>query len=97
MNISRIDFFDFVESNYNIYDTSSLKEIQRLKDIVNTDKMNWKPNMTLKYLYNKLIKLARNKTLYKDFENQDQFSDRLIFFLLHFALFFKVFKNSCEL
>ncbi len=46
------------------------------------------------YLYNKLIKLARNKTLYKDFENQDQFSDRLIFFLLHFALFFKVFKND---
>ena len=46
------------------------------------------------YLYNKLIELARNKTLYKDFENQDQFSDRLIFFLLHFALFFKVFKND---
>ena len=46
------------------------------------------------YLYNKLIELARNKTLYKDFKNQDQFSDRLIFFLLHFALFFKVFKND---
>ena len=46
------------------------------------------------YLYNKLIELARNKTLYEDFENQDQFSDRLIFFLLHFALFFKVFKNK---
>ena len=46
------------------------------------------------YLYNKLIELARNKTLYEDFENQDQFSDRLIFFLLHFALFFKVFKND---
>ena len=57
-NSNKYDFFDFVESNYNIYDTSSLKEIQRLKDIVNTDKMNWKPNMTLKYLYNKLTDFA---------------------------------------
>ena len=46
------------------------------------------------HIYNNLIELARNKTLYEDFENQDQFSDRLIFFLLHFALFFKVFKND---
>ena len=57
-NSNKYDFFDFVESNYNIYDASSLKEIQRLKDIVNTDKMNWKPNMTLKYLYNKLTDFA---------------------------------------
>ena len=57
-NSNKYDFFDFVESNYNIYDVSSLKEIQRLKDIVNTDKMNWKPNMTLKYLYNKLTDFA---------------------------------------
>ena len=46
------------------------------------------------YIYNKLIELARNKDLYKDFEKQDIFSDRLTFFLLHFALFFKVFKNK---
>ena len=57
-NSNKYDFFDFVESNYNIYDANSLKEIQRLKDIVNTDKMNWKPNMTLKYLYNKLTDFA---------------------------------------
>ena len=57
-NSNKYDFFDFVESNYNIYDASSLKEIQRLKDIVNMDKMNWKPNMTLKYLYNKLTDFA---------------------------------------
>ena len=57
-NSNKYDFFDFVESNYNIYDASSLKEIQRLKDIVNTDKINWKPNMTLKYLYNKLTDFA---------------------------------------
>ena len=46
------------------------------------------------YLYNKLIELARDKNLYKDFKSQDQFSDRLIFFLIHFALFFKAFKNE---
>ena len=38
--------------------------------------------------------MARNKELYKDFKNQDIFSDRLTFFLIHFALFFKVFKNN---
>ena len=46
------------------------------------------------YLYNKLIELARDKNLYKDFTKQDEFSDRLIFFLIHFALFFKAFKNE---
>ena len=46
------------------------------------------------HIYNKLIELARNKELYKDFKNQDIFSDRLTFFLIHFALFFKVFKNN---
>ncbi len=46
------------------------------------------------YLYNKLIELARDKNLYKNFKKQDEFSDRLIFFLIHFALFFKAFKNE---
>ena len=46
------------------------------------------------HIYNKLIKLARNKDLYKDFKSQDLFSDRLTFFLIHFALFFKVFKDK---
>jgi len=46
------------------------------------------------HIYNKLIELARNKVLYKDFEKQDLFSDRLTFFLIHFAIFFKVFKNK---
>ena len=46
------------------------------------------------HFYNKLIELARNKDLYKDFESQDIFSDRLTFFLIHFAIFFKVFKNK---
>ena len=45
-------------------------------------------------LYNNLIKLSRNKILYKDLNKQDTFSDRLIFFLMHFALFLKVYKNE---
>ena len=41
-----------------------------------------------------MISLTRNKELYKNFDNQDTFSDRLIFFLLHFAFFLKIFKNE---
>ena len=46
------------------------------------------------YIYNNLIQLTRNKELYKDFKDQDVFSDRLIYFLIHFAFFFKNFKNN---
>ena len=45
-------------------------------------------------IYNNLVKLTRNKDLYKGFKNQDTFSDRLIFFLLHFAFFLKVYKKN---
>ncbi len=38
--------------------------------------------------------MTRNKDLYKNFTNQDTFSDRLIFFLIHFAFFLKVFKKD---
>ena len=52
--------------------------------------------MNQKYIniYNNLINLARNKDLYKNFKNQDTFSDRLIFFLLHFAFFLKEYKDN---
>ena len=52
--------------------------------------------MSSKYLniYNNLVNLTRNKDLYKSFDNQDVFSDRLSFFLLHFAFFLKAFKND---
>ena len=54
--------------------------------------------MNNKYIniYNNLINLTRNKILYKNFTNQDTFSDRLILFLFHFAFFLKVFKNNNE-
>jgi len=45
-------------------------------------------------IYNNLVKLTRNKKLYEDFQNQDTFSDRLIFFLLHFAFFLKIYKDN---
>ena len=38
--------------------------------------------------------MTTNKNLYKGFVRQDTFSDRLIFFLIHFAFFLKVFKND---
>ena len=52
--------------------------------------------MNISYLniYNNLVNLTRNKKLYKDFKYQDTFSDRLIFFLLHFAFFLKVYKKD---
>ncbi len=52
--------------------------------------------MSTKYIniYNNLIILTRNKELYKDFKSQDTFSDRLIFFLLHFAFFLKIYKKD---
>jgi cytochrome b pre-mRNA-processing protein 3 len=45
-------------------------------------------------IYNNLVKLTRNKELYKDFKTQDTFSDRLIFFLFHFAFFLKIYKEN---
>ena len=45
-------------------------------------------------IYNNLVKLTRNKELYKDFKDQDTFSDRMVFFLLHFAFFLKIYKEN---
>ncbi len=44
--------------------------------------------------YNNLIKLSTNKDLYRDFNRQDNFSDRLVIFLLHFSFILKNFKNK---
>ncbi len=45
------------------------------------------------YIYNNLINFTRNKDLYKSLNREDNFSDRLTLFLLHFAFFLKNFKN----
>ena len=44
--------------------------------------------------YNNLIRLSTNKDLYKDFNKQDTFSDRLNILLLHFAFILKNYKNE---
>ena len=52
--------------------------------------------MNSKYIniYNNLVNLTRNKDLYKNFVNQDAFSDRLTVLLLHFAFFLKIYKKD---
>ena len=46
------------------------------------------------YIYNNLINYTRNKDLYKSLNREDNFSDRLSLFLLHFSFFLKNFKNE---
>tara|TARA_B100000900_G_scaffold75495_1_gene60324 strand:- start:179 stop:646 length:468 start_codon:yes stop_codon:yes gene_type:complete len=46
------------------------------------------------YIYNNLINFTRNKELYKSLNREDNFSDRLTLFLLHFSFFLKNFKNE---
>ena len=46
------------------------------------------------YLYNNFIILTSNKSLYRGLDQQDKFSDRLMILLIHFAFFFKIFKNK---
>ena len=46
------------------------------------------------YIYNNLINYTRNKDLYKNLPRNDNFSDRLTLFLLHFSFFLKNYKNE---
>ena len=46
------------------------------------------------HLYNNLINFTRNKDLYKNLDREDNFSDRLTLFLLHFSFFLKNYKND---
>ena len=41
-----------------------------------------------------MINYTRNKELYSSLKREDNFSDRLSLFLLHFAFFLKNFKNQ---
>ena len=45
-------------------------------------------------LYNNLIKLTRNKSLYSKYTKNESFSDRLVIFLFHLAFFLKAYKKS---
>ena len=45
-------------------------------------------------IYNNLINLTRNKSLYENLNSEETFSSRLTFYLFHFAFFLKVYKNE---
>ena len=51
-------------------------------------------NKNYLYIYNNFINLTRNKDLYSSLDRDDNFSDRLTLFLLHFAFFLKNFKKE---
>ena len=44
-------------------------------------------------IYNNLIKLTRNKSLYLNLIDDETFSDRVIFLLLHLSFFLKIYKD----
>ncbi len=46
------------------------------------------------HIYNNLIYYTRNKDLYRNLNRDDNFSDRLTLFLLHFSFFLKNFKKE---
>ena len=45
-------------------------------------------------IYNNLIKLTRNKSLFEKINIQDSFYDRMIVFFIHFAFFLKIYKKE---
>ena len=45
-------------------------------------------------IYNNLIKLTRNKSLFVKLNVQDSFYDRMIVFFIHFAFFLKAYKKD---
>ena len=45
-------------------------------------------------IYNNLVNYTRNKDLYKNLNRDDNFSDRLTLFLVHFSFFLKNYKNE---
>ena len=45
-------------------------------------------------IYNNFINYTRNKDLYISLNREDNFSDRLTLFLLHFSFFLKNYKNE---
>ena len=56
--------------------------------------INFFMNFKYIYIYNNLINFSRNKDLYKNLNRDDNFSDRLTIFLLHFSFFLKNYKSK---
>ena len=47
-------------------------------------------------LYNKLIKLTTNKSLYKNLGKQDTFNDRLVILFFHLSFLFKIYSRNTK-
>ena len=47
-------------------------------------------------LYNSLVNLSRNKSLFSIFTNKDTFSDRILILLFHFAFFLREYKKNTD-
>ena len=47
-------------------------------------------------IYNSLVNLSRNKSLFSIFTDKDTFSDRILILLFHFAFFLRQYKNNTE-
>ena len=47
-------------------------------------------------LYNNLVNLSRNKSLFSLFTDKDTFSDRILILLFHFAFFLRQYKDKTD-
>ena len=47
-------------------------------------------------LYNSLVNLSRNKSLFSIFTDKDTFSDRILILLFHFAFFLREYKKNTD-
>ena len=47
-------------------------------------------------LYNNLVNLSRNKSLFSIFTDKDTFSDRILILLFHFAFFLRKYKANTD-
>ena len=45
-------------------------------------------------IYNNIVKLSRNKSLFRKLGKKETFSDRLLIFFIHFAFFLKTYKKN---
>ena len=47
-------------------------------------------------IYNNLVNLSRNKSLFSIFTDKDTFSDRILILMFHFAFFLREFKDNTD-
>ena len=54
--------------------------------------------MNIEYIniYNNLVNLSRNKSLFSLFTDKDTFSDRILILLFHFAFFLRQYKGKTD-